>query len=265
MGTSDIDALLDRHRDKFRRLVRQLVAEEQGPDPFAFPLGQYRGLSTRERLEIVRRAGAIARDRVDEELRRRGAAWIVLLGDRVVAESTEIGTCPTAEDVLALGQEEDRVPFLFEAPLVEEVPTASRWAPIGAADAYPTVPLTINAEQLDADLDTGSHGTFLDARFLSLEAPTWFEGRHLGQVFHWSPGRARLALRAAADPVELDLPARFVADWSASPFVRINASRLALVGRDLLRAFGLRVPLASPEQTTTVTGACRQRSEASSP
>lgn len=252
MSATDIDRLLDRHRNKFKRLLESIVAEEEGPDPFSFPLSRYRALSEPERLELVRRAGAIARDRVDEELQRRGAAWIVLLGGRVVAESRDIGSCPSADEVLAIGEREDLVPFLFEAPLVEEIPSTSRWTALGQGDAYPTIPLAVDGEVIEADLDTGSHGTFLDGQSLPFEAPTWFEGRHLGQVFHWMPGRTRIALSAGGSRIEHEMPVRFVRDWNASPFVRINTSRKALAGRDLMRVFGLRLSLSTPDSTTSI-------------
>lgn len=252
MTSIEIEQLLDRHRDKFKRLLRSIAAEEEGPDPFSFSLARYRDIDPAERLELVRRAGIIARDRVDEELRQRGAAWIVIVGDRVVAESSETGSCPSTEEVLGLGSSEDLVAFLFEAPLVEEIPSTSAWSPLAANDAYPTVPIAIEGEVVAADLDTGSHATFVDGMHLRREVATWFEGRHLGQAFYWTPGRARIALVAGGVEVERQLPTRFVHEWTGSPFVRINAKRKALVGRDFMRAFGLRLRLSTPELTTAI-------------
>lgn len=119
----------------------------------------------------------------------------------------------------------------------------------------PTIPLAIGSDVIEPDLDTGSHGTFLDARCLSSEAATWFEGRHLGQVFYWTPERAAIALLAAGSRTERSLPARFVTEWTESPFVRTNRARRALAGRDLLRAFGPRLCLATPELPTTLESA----------
>jgi hypothetical protein len=45
MTPNEIDQLLDRHRDKFRRLLRAIAAEEEGPDPFSFSLSRYRKLA----------------------------------------------------------------------------------------------------------------------------------------------------------------------------------------------------------------------------
>lgn len=181
MESTDIDQLIDRHRDKLRRIFRSILAAEEGPDPFSYPLSQFRQLTDAQRLALVKRADLIAGDRMDEELRRRGAAWAVLVGDRVVAESRELGSFPTPQAVLSMGEAQDLVAYLFEAPLVEELSSTSAWAPLGGAEAYPTIPLAIFDEIVRGDLDTGSHGTFVDARQLPTESPTWFPGRHLGE------------------------------------------------------------------------------------
>jgi hypothetical protein len=83
----DIDKLLDRHRDRFRRLIRAIVAEEEGEDPFRTPLERYLALGEEERFEMVRRATAMAWERVEHELAARAAAWLVLVGEEVVLAS----------------------------------------------------------------------------------------------------------------------------------------------------------------------------------
>ena len=202
----------------------------------------------------MRRAGIIARDRVDEELRRRGAAWIVLVGDHVVADSREIGPCPSTDEVLAMGAGEDRVAFLFESPLIEEIPSTSQWAPIARNDAYPTIPVTIGGESIVADLDTGSHATFIDGKHLRHEVTTWFEGRHLGQAFHWAPGRAEFAVSAGESRLQRQpRPASFILGTNRLSCVSMQSEEL-LVGRDFMRAFGLRLRLSTPESSTSIEG-----------
>ena len=104
MTSIEVEQLLDRHREKFRRLLRTIAAEEEGPDPFSFSLARYRQLGQSERLELGRLAGIIVSDRVDEELRKRGAAWMVSVGDRVGADSQNVGPFPSPEDELARGE-----------------------------------------------------------------------------------------------------------------------------------------------------------------
>lgn len=82
MVSTDIDRLLDRHRDKLKRLLQSIVAEEEGPDPLSFSLSRYRALPEAERTHLIRRAGAILRDRVDEELRTRGETCSCPTGGR---------------------------------------------------------------------------------------------------------------------------------------------------------------------------------------
>jgi hypothetical protein len=116
----DVDRLLDRHRDRFRRLVREIIAEELGEDPFRFPLDRYRSLNQEEKAELVERAGIIARDRIERELRERKAAWLIVVGDEVVVSSPDWCAVPSMEEVLSYGAPSGLVAFLFEAAIIEE-------------------------------------------------------------------------------------------------------------------------------------------------
>lgn len=118
----DVDELLDRHRDRLRALLRDIVEEELGDNPFTLPLDDFLARTDDERAALVRRAAHVARARVDRELEERGAAWIVLVGEDVVMDSTERAALPTVDEVVALGRAQNRVPYLFEAALIEEIP-----------------------------------------------------------------------------------------------------------------------------------------------
>ncbi len=143
----DIDALLDRHRDRFRKLLQTILSEESGEDPFSFPLGRFMTLSDDEKAELVRRADILARERVDRELEARGACWLVLVGDEIVLASTDPQAIPSVDEVLGLGEPRGLVAYLFEAPLIEELPgpTAS-WTPLEGSDRYPTISLCVGAD-----------------------------------------------------------------------------------------------------------------------
>ncbi len=116
MQNVDIDALLDRHRDRFRRLLQTILSEESGEDPFSFPLDRFRALSDDEKAELVRRADILARERVDREFEARGACWLVLVGDEIVLASRDPQAVPSADEVLRLGEPRGLVAYLFEAP-----------------------------------------------------------------------------------------------------------------------------------------------------
>ena len=261
MEITDVDTLLDRHRDRFRRLLRVIAAEEAGQDPFTFPLDQFRSLSDDERAALIRRAGIIAHERVERELRARRAAWIVLLGDEVVTASPDPLQIPSPEDVLRLGEPRGLVPYLFEASLIEEIPPfISAWSTLSSEDRYPTVPLIMNPNTSTqaipvADLDTGSHATLVDATLVDTIAATWFTGRHLGDPFLWTIAAIEIDIvSSSGEKVRRKLPVRVVRDWTTSPFTRINPVRRALVGRDFLRAFSLSVVLrAGVAETEVIT------------
>jgi hypothetical protein len=264
MEITDIDALLDRHRDRFRRLLQTIVAEEAGVDPFRVPLDEFQSLSDDARAALVRRAAILSADRVERELRARGAAWIALVGDEVVAASADPRAIPSAEDVLRLGEPRGLVAYLFEAPLIEELPPwRSAWAALSDDDRYPTVPLVANPngphrKELAADLDTGSHATLLDANLVAAAAPTWFTGRHLGEFYSWTIAAIDLEVTpSSGDPVKRSVPVRVVREWKTSPFTRINPRRQALVGRDVLRLLGISVALRARAAETDIVDAER--------
>lgn len=255
----DIDGILDRHRDRFRALVREIVEEERGDNPFTMSLHAYLQRPAAERAGIVERAGVLARGRAERELARRHAAWIVMVGEDVVLSSNDRAELPTVDEVLALGRGVDRVPFLFEAALIEELSSTAAWSRVESGirdDLYPTLAIELAGATLVADLDTGSHGTFIDDELEVLadagESAHWFVGIHLGTQFSWSPDRVRARVRLAdgTDRVAL-LPVRRVRGWGVSPFVRLNPLRRALVGRDLLRALGLALELRAVAGATT--------------
>src|SRR5712691_823903 len=241
MRLTDVDALLDRHRERFRRILEEIAAEEAGEDPFAFPLERFQALSEDDKAALVKRASIIARARVERELERRRAAWLIVVGDDIVAASPDPTILPSPEDVLRHGEPSGLVPYLFEAPLVEELLAwKSPWSLLQCPDRYPTLPLAIEGlpgpRAIVADLDTGSPATFVDAGLVAAPVMTWFIGHHLGGRFLWSPARGDLQITPADGQARRgSLAVRRVEGWQASPFVRINQARTMLVGLDLLR------------------------------
>ena len=126
MRLTDIDALLDRHRERFRRVLEEIAAEEAGEDPFTFPLERFQSLGEDPKAALVERASILARTRVEREFERRRVAWLILVGGDVVASSSDVTTLPSPEEVLRYGEPTGRVAYLFEAPLTEELLAASR-------------------------------------------------------------------------------------------------------------------------------------------
>jgi hypothetical protein len=209
----------------------------------------------------VERASIIARARVERELERRRAAWLIVVGADVVAASPDATALPPPEEVLRHGEPSGRVAYLFEAPLVEELLAwRSSWSLLQGPDRYPTLPLAIQGPPrprvIVADLDTGSPATFVDAGLVAAPVTTWFTGHHLGSRFMWSPARVDLEITPVdGQPRRGSLAIRRVRGWRVSPFVRINPARTMLVGRDMLRAFGLTIRLAASRAESEVAEA----------
>ena len=117
MQSQEIDALLERHRERFRRFVSELVDDDRHPDPFRVPFDAFAAAADPERIELVTRAARLGRHRVEHALADLRATWIVLVGDEVVTSSRDRETMPTPEEVVALGRARGLAPYLFEAPL----------------------------------------------------------------------------------------------------------------------------------------------------
>lgn len=260
MHARDVDELLDRHRDRFRRLLLELLAAERDPDPFQVTLESFLRADDDLRAELVARAAELGRERIERELAERSARWIVIVGSDVLASSSSLDAMPSPTEVLAMGRERGLTPYLFEAPLIEELGPTSSWSRTSlgiAGDRHPTLAVAVNGRALVADLDTGAHGTLLDARLAADrdESHVWFGGVHLGQAFQWRPGsaRVRVTLGGTGGEREVDAKVRWVRGWIDSPFIRINPDRVMLAGRDLLRAVGARIELR-PMDAETVVG-----------
>ena len=92
---------------------------DAGEDPFAFALERFQALSEEDKATLVKRASMIARARVEREFERRRAAWLIVVGDDVVAASPDPTLLPSPDEVLRYGEPRGRVAYLIEAPLVE--------------------------------------------------------------------------------------------------------------------------------------------------
>jgi hypothetical protein len=243
--------------------ARQRKRELEKADPFQFPLQRFSELTDDERVLLIRRARAAASDRIRTELEERGAAWIVLVGNDVVASSKSPWTIPSPEEVLQMGEPKGLVAYLFSGLLIEESkPVTSMWSKTRYyedkdRDQYPTIPLAVHhlngtSILLDADLDTGSPVTFIDADLIGVVGQkSWHSDIHLQQNYEWVPMLVSVSIETSAG-VSNTKPVRalVVRNWKASSFVKINPARRMLVGRNLLRAFSLQLELRAGRAET---------------
>ncbi len=244
------------------RMESRLRKQElESADPFHFPLSRFLTLSEEERVRLVWRAHDLAKERIAEEFQKRGAVWIVLLGDEVVASSNDLWAMPSSDEVLRYGKEKDIVPYLFSEVLIEESgPSTADWAETRyPGDRYPTIPICIrrpdNTEMfIQADLDTGAAQTFIDSSVTGIPEPiVWSPAKHLGEGCELEFAELTvLVTTGQGTTLEKKFKMLRVRAWDKSPFIKINTRRRMLVGRDLLRFFGLEVVLRSAKAQTEI-------------
>lgn len=267
MSVDELRALLLERRDAVLAAVRDILLRND-PDPFAMSYEEFVALPEDEQIAVTRRAHALREDLLEREFRGRGAGWIVMAGDDIVASGADVETCPDDQSLEAIGRRTGRVPFLFTRILVEEAVGRVPWASLGRGDAYPTLsayfgPPGVGDELFEgaatlADLDTGSPVVFVpweattNAGWLPASM-VWRKDRHLGQDYEWRPCRIAVGVADAAGRRRRgEMTVIAVRSWERGPFIRVNRNRRALVGRNLLVALGLRVLLLADSRETEV-------------
>jgi hypothetical protein len=242
-------AMLQERLDARRQHPAQL------PDPkeefFDLSFADYLSLSDEEQDEIVFRAYQILQPWIDNALEERDAEWMLVSGGEVLDSSPTLQNYPSRERLMQIGQERDRVPFVFiRTPLIEE----SGWSPLARDDFYPTIQLNVGAPSLAknnlqaasleimADFDTGSPSFFVD--YEQMLARQIVDSQPIDQA-HWRPHLGQ-AYRMHVLPIlvgisgengittKREISALCVRDWRQSPLCRINPNREALAGRNLL-------------------------------
>lgn len=251
--------------------------------PFRITLKDYHNLlNEEEREELHIRVYEENWDWIQAELDRRGAEWMIVVGEdrRVIDSSPNIQTYPEDEQIEAIAKMYDRVPFLFvRSSKIEEYKGSSSWVEISYNDFYPTIPVFVghkdwrkkrlrdSGQSLDADFDTGSPYTYFSYEWLNtngfvskgkwdrphldrhLEKDYWFYilcvGIGILKRKRWIFG----GIHMGSKPFRC----RCVIKWDSSPFRIRNPKRLALVGIDLITEFLLEVRLNGAKKLTTIT------------
>jgi hypothetical protein len=107
-----------------RLAARQQAAEPPSSlsaDVFALPFNDYLALSDEEWEAVQRRAYQTHQPWIDAELERQGAEWVLVCSGEVLEASPTLRNYPSREKLMQIGQQQERVPFVFvREPLVEE-------------------------------------------------------------------------------------------------------------------------------------------------
>jgi hypothetical protein len=192
----------------------------------------------------------------------------MVVDGEVVAYGADLSSYPSQQNFLALCHRYNgKYPFPFIHPRLLAVEESTGWhsTTIAAVDRYPALPLVFASNggrvSVEGDLDTGSWETIGDLDSLvahgvvqMLPSDPRFTESHLGQAFDYTPYLLWIEL---TDEHQVTRRSQqnivCVHSWSVNnPFLQINPSRSALIGRKVLLDLQPRVELDFETQTTKV-------------
>lgn len=254
-----------KRKDKVFYSPKTLLEDEK----FLISFEDYLALSDDERDEIQSMAYEKYGSWIDEKLEQLRAQWMLLCGGKLIEWSAKLQDYPSDEKMHALGKQLGYAPLVFVANLhIEE----SLWAALPRDDFYPSLTVTIGAADwdqadlskkgitLDADFDTGS--PYISADYDLLRANKIIKkqtfkpaqtDRHLGfpYQYHFLPAQITL-IDETGKMLSKVISVICVRNWQHSSLCLVNPARKALVGRNLLYEFPLRVELDGGARITKI-------------
>jgi len=222
-------------------------------------MDEYRELSEGERSYYHALAREENKGWIENQLREYNAGWLVVVDGRVVSYGKDLNDYPDGAELKRICEKTRVFPFVFVNDLLLAVEEgAPVWhQTVHPDDHYPTLGLRLQsldgagAIDLVADFDTGALGTFVDLDRLisgSIIQTTLFDvphiATHLSHRYSYILKHVLVQVVGSADPrYEAQETVVCVRNWHDGPFVRINPSREALVGRHLPAKLALRLIL----------------------
>lgn len=214
-------------------------------------LEKFESLEEKEKTEIKSILWEKNRDWLSQKFHQLNAAWLTVIDGEVITFSSDIDKYPQESDVLHICQKKGKFPFIFVNEwfsMIEE--SSSAWArttnPLDPNDYYPTVEIQISPSRstsginLIADFDSGAVEVYLDMDRLISEGlitppKKWEEvqiGIHLGERYAYFSRSLFIGIVSEERNIRRrEFQVRCVRNWDTSPFILINRSRTALVGR----------------------------------
>lgn len=210
---------------------------------------EYKKLSDSERSYFHALAREENKSWIESQLREHKAGWLVVVDGRVIAHGKSLDDYPDEAEIRRICEKMGEFPFVFvNDPLLAVEEGTTTWhQTVHPDDYYPTVGLRLlsldraTAIELVADFDTGALGTFAELDRLvagGIIETTLFDvphiATHLNQRYSYILKHALVQVDGSAGPRHETLETVVcVRDWHDGPFVQINPSRKALVGRHL--------------------------------
>ncbi|MDI6735253.1 MAG: hypothetical protein QME42_03505 [bacterium] len=208
-------------------------------------------LAEEEKMEIRSILERENRDWLRQKFQELDAAWITVVDGEVKTHSSDIDQYPNELDILKFcGDNEGKLPFIFVNPrilMIEE--GSSCWSKtVYPDDYYPTItiqmdsPCLTKSQNFIADFDTGAIEIYIDMGRLISEGVTTspysgdlpMKSEHLGREFWYYIRNFSVGIVPDKGTIKkTNFSVVCVRNWGISPFVEINESRGALVGRRL--------------------------------
>jgi len=194
-----------------------------------------------------------------KDMERHGYEWCVVAGDEVVDGSDDLFEFPDDSQLRSIGERSNLVPFAYaETRIPEETgpaKTGQAWSRTRYNnDYYPTIRIGVGERDIVGDFDTGAAQTVVSEELVKKGMfDSYREEAHLGGVYKCFVKNVTLTV---VDDYgvrqERKVPIQVVPEWSATTFQTVNSNRLALIGRDVLRAFEMELLLDSHHRKTFV-------------
>lgn len=229
---------------------------------------EYKRLSDSERGYFH----ALAREEnsswIKSQLREHEAGWLVVVDGRVIAYGRSLDDYPNEAEIRRICKKTGQFPFVFVNDLLLSIEegTTTWHQTVHPDDYYPVLGLWLlsldraRSVELVADSDTGALSTFAELdRLVSsgiIEASLFdvpHIATHLNRRYSYVLKHVLVQVdESSGHPSETRETAICVRDWHDSPFVQINPSREALVGRHLPAKLALRLTLDFVARRTDV-------------
>ncbi len=211
------------------------------------PFNPNRDLSFEDRAVAKRHLKAKNREWLLQKFKDLQAAWIMVTDGQVIASGATLSDYPEPEEILSVCHRTGKFPFLFinEDFLAIEEGGVAWQSTNNPDDAYPTIPVMLrsntNAVSIIADFDTGASSIFVDYNLLVKhnvihlkvqEEPE--SAQHLNQTYEYLLRKVTVETVLASGEIRSqEVKIACVAGWQKSPFIKVNPTRTALVGREI--------------------------------
>ncbi|MCS7187355.1 MAG: hypothetical protein RMK89_10430 [Armatimonadota bacterium] len=224
---------------------------------------EWQRMSEEERLKVMDELEQRNRKWLEQIRETLGAFWLLVIDGQIVKWGKSPTDFPLPEELEKLCQQLGKIPLWYESnPLIEE---GTSWQPTAyASDAYPSLPIVFaNGSQkweTTADFDTGAIEVYTSAEMLEQRGvfafspvTLWRKGQHLGQLYRYTRIHLHVSLKADDGTEQTTFhPVLCVRNWKQSPFVIVNESRTALVGRSLCLALKPKIVLDFEQKVTNL-------------